>query len=238
MNGWIRGWVSLVLMVCGLLAVSRARALDPDRAIGQLSHVWYEDQLPQGTVLSIAQSKDGSIWLATYGGLVHHSGAEFDTIDPRVAPVLKSTAITAVYVDRDGTLWVGTLNDGLYRKRGRELEQVALPANIKSVFGIMQDRGGELWLTTNAGVARMGAMGFRLLGEESGFPPRGFYHAIVAEPARFGSEHRVALCAIAMGASSATRVWQRSMESVSIPSTAIVTAACGLHRLVAWVSAV
>lgn len=183
MNGWIRGWVSLVLMVCGLLAVSRARALDPDRAIGQLSHVWYEDQLPQGTVLSIAQSKDGSIWLATYGGLVHHSGAEFDTIDPRVAPVLKSTAITAVYVDRDGTLWVGTLNDGLYRKRGRELEQVALPANIKSVFGIMQDRGGELWLTTNAGVARMGAMGFRLLGEESGFPPRGFYHAIVADAA-------------------------------------------------------
>jgi len=171
------------LLVCGLLAVSPARALDPDRAIGQLTHVWYENQLPQGTVLSIAQSKDGSIWLTTYGGLVHHSGAEFDTIDPRVAPVLKSTAITALYVDRDGTLWVGTLNDGLYRRRGRELEPVALPANIKSVFGIMQDRGGALWLTTNAGVARMGAKGIRLLGEESGFPPRGFYHAIVADAA-------------------------------------------------------
>ena len=183
MNRWIRGWGSVVLVVYGLLAVSPARALDPDRAIGQLTHVWYEDQLPQGTVLSIVQSKGGSIWLATYGGLVHHSGAEFDTIDPRVSPALKSTAITAVYVDRDGTLWVGTLNDGLYRKRGRELESVALPANIKSVFGIMQDRGGVLWLTTNAGVARMGAKGFRLLGEESGFPPRGFYHAIVADTA-------------------------------------------------------
>ncbi|GGY17873.1 GGDEF domain-containing protein [Rhodanobacter panaciterrae] len=183
MNGWIRGWGSLVLAVCGLLAVSPARALDPDRAIGQLTHVWYENQLPQGTVLSIAQGKGGSIWLTTYGGLVHYSGAEFDTIDPRVAPVLKSTAITAVYVDRDGTLWVGTLNDGLYRRRGRELEPVALPASIKSVFGIMQDRGGALWLTTNAGVARMGANGIHLLGEESGFPPRGFYHAIVADAA-------------------------------------------------------
>jgi diguanylate cyclase (GGDEF)-like protein len=183
MNRWIRGWASLVLVVCGLLVFTPARALDPDRAIGQLTHVWYENQLPQGTVLSIAQGKGGSIWLATYGGLIHYSGAEFDTIDPRVSPVLKSTAITAVYVGRDGTLWVGTLNDGLYRKRGRELEPVALPANIKSVFGIMEDRGGALWLTTNAGVARMGTKGIRLLGEESGFPPRGFYHAIVADAA-------------------------------------------------------
>lgn len=170
-------------MLCGLLAITPARALDPDRAIGQLTHVWYENQLPQGTVLSIAQGKGGSIWLATYGGLVHYSGAEFDTIDPRVAPVLKSTAITAVYADREGTLWVGTLNDGLYRRRGRELEPVALPANIKGVFGIAQSRSGALWLTTNAGVVRMGAKGTRLLGEESGFPPRGFYHAIVADPA-------------------------------------------------------
>lgn len=183
MNCRVGGWGSLVLVVCGLLAFTPARALDPDRAIGQLTHVWYENQLPQGTVLSIAQRKDGSIWLATYGGLIRYSGAEFDNIDPRVAPVLKSTAITAVYVDRDGTLWVGTLNGGLYRSRGRELERVALPANIKSVFGIVEDQSGALWLTTNAGVARMGVKGIRLLGEESGFPPRGFYHSVVADAA-------------------------------------------------------
>ena len=181
MNRCIGGWGSLVLLLCGLLAVMPARALDPDRAIGQLTHVWYENQLPQGTVLSIAQGKHGSIWLATYGGLVHYSGAEFDTIDPRVAPVLKSTAVTAVHVDHAGTLWVGTLNDGLYRRQGRSLEPVALPANIKSVFGIVQSRSGALWLTTNAGVVRMDANGARLLGEGSGFPPRGFYRAIVAD---------------------------------------------------------
>ncbi|MEO5626305.1 MAG: hypothetical protein ABIQ70_09900 [Dokdonella sp.] len=56
---------SLVLVVCGLLAGSPAQALDPDRAIGQLTHVWYENELPQGTVLSIAQRNDGSLWLAT-----------------------------------------------------------------------------------------------------------------------------------------------------------------------------
>ena len=181
MSRRVGGWSWFVLIVCSFLAGSPARALDPDRAIGQLTHVWYENQLPQGTVLSIAQRKDGSIWLATYGGLVHYSGAEFDDIDPRLAPALKSTAITAVYVDRDGTLWIGTLNGGLYRSRGRELEPVALPANIKSVFGIVQSGNGALWLTTNAGVARMGASGILLLNEANGFPPRGFYRAIVAD---------------------------------------------------------
>ena len=176
-----RGWFVLGALLAGLLAGAPARALDPERAIGQLTHVWYENQLPQGTVLSITQHRDGAIWLATYGGLVHHSGAQFDTIDPRIAPALRSSAITAVHADRSGTLWVGTLNGGLYRGNLHTLEPVALPATIESVFGIVEDAAGSLWLTTNAGVARMDAAGLRLLDTDSGFPPRGFYRAVVAD---------------------------------------------------------
>lgn len=163
-----------------LLLGKPALALDPDRAIRQLPHVWYENQLPQSTVLSIAQRVDGSIWFATYGGLVHYSGAEFEGIDQRVAPVLRSSAVTAVDVDRRGTLWVGTLNGGLYRSKERELEEVPLPANMESVFGIVQDKAGSLWLTTNNGVARMDASGAHLFGAESGFPG-GFYRSMVAD---------------------------------------------------------
>ena len=177
----LRGGFAVLLALAGLLCGAPARALDADRAIGQLTHVWYENQLPQGTVLSITQHTNGSIWLATYGGLVHHSGAQFDSIDQRIAPALRSSAITAVHADRAGTLWVGTLNGGLYRGSLRTLEPVPLPTGIDSVFGIVEDRAGSLWLTTNAGVARMDAQGVRLLGTDSGFPPRGFYRAVVAD---------------------------------------------------------
>ncbi len=179
-NCHVRTLCSLVFAVCGLHSLP-ARALDPGRTIGQLTHVWYENQLPQGTVLSIAQGKNGSIWLATYGGLVHYSGAEFDSIDQRVAPALKSSAITALNVDEAGTLWVGTLNGGLYRKTKRALDRVHLPPSVESVFGIVHDRAGALWLTTNAGVVRMDPAGTILLGTDSGFPPRGFYRAIIAD---------------------------------------------------------
>ena len=177
-------WPAVFLLaVLVALLPSAARALDPDRAIGQFTHAWYENQLPQGTVLSITQRADGSLWLATYGGLVHHSGAGFDTLDPRSAPALKSSAITAVASDPDGTLWVGTLNGGLLRLKGRALEPVPLPEGIESVFGIVTDRSGALWLTTNAGVVRRAAGVATLLGKKDGFPPRGFYRAIVADPA-------------------------------------------------------
>lgn len=172
----------LVGALCALLLFP-AQALEARRAIGQFTHVWYENELPQGTVLSIAQQADGAIWLATYGGLARHSGAGFETIDPRVAPALKSSAITAVSADREGGLWVGTLNGGLYRRQGRTLEPVALPAGIESVFGIVNDTTGGLWLTTNAGVVRMANGTPRLLGDADGFPPRGFYRAIVADRA-------------------------------------------------------
>ncbi len=163
-----------------MLVGKPALALDPDRAVRQLSHVWYENQLPQSTVLSIAQHADGSIWLATYGGLARYSGAGFETIDRRNEPVLRSSAITALLEDRSGVLWVGTLNGGLYRTRGLKLEEVPLPVAIESVFGLAQDAAGAIWMTTNAGIVRSDASGAHLFGADSGFP-RGVYRAVISD---------------------------------------------------------
>lgn len=177
------GGALLLVWLCLLLACGAARALSPDRDIAHFSYVWYENQLPQGTVLAITQQANGALWMATYGGLVRHSGEGFEAIDPRVAPALRSSSITTVADDGQDGLWVGTLNGGLYRYRGHALAPVDLPAGIESVFGIVPDGAGGLWLTTNAGVVRMVEGQPRLLGDAEGFPPRGFYRAIVADAA-------------------------------------------------------
>ncbi|HEX6833267.1 MAG TPA: two-component regulator propeller domain-containing protein [Rudaea sp.] len=155
-----------------------AHALDSERAIRQFPHVWYENQLPQATVLSIVQRRDGSIWLATYAGLARYSGAEFEGIDRRTQPVLRSIAITALLEDHEGTLWIGTLNGGFYRARDDRFEEVPLGAPMDSVFGLVEDHSGALWLATNAGIARRDASGLHRI---DGFPPPP-YRALAADP--------------------------------------------------------
>ncbi len=183
----VRVVVSYVLgalsLLCLLAASPPASALDPDRPIGQFTHVWYENQLPQGTVLSLAQHADGALWLSTYAGLVRHSGEGFAVIDPRSDPVLRSSAITALAPDGGRGLWIGTLNGGLYHRLDRTLREVPLPAGATSVFGIVHDSSGALWLTTDAGVVRMVDGTARLLGDADGFPPRSFYRSIAADRA-------------------------------------------------------
>lgn len=160
-------WIACLSLLFG----GAAHALDPDRSIRQFTHTWYENQLPQSTVLSIVQRRDGSIWLATYAGLARYSGADFEGIDRRVEPALRSIAITSLFEDHTGTLWVGTLNGGLYRTRGEHLEEVALAAPLDSVFGIVEDHAGALWMATNTGIARRDASGLQVFGKERGFPP-------------------------------------------------------------------
>src|SRR5687768_1959134 len=144
---------STVLVLLAAFA-SSAGALDPSRAIPQYTHAWYQDQLPQNTVLGIAQRRDGSMWFATYSGLARYSGAEFRVIDRRSEAALESTAITALLEDAAGSLWVATLNGGLYvmAPDSDRPERVALPEPIESVFAVVQDTRGAIWLGTDAGV--------------------------------------------------------------------------------------
>ncbi len=167
---WVRGaWRAIV--GCALLALATpATALDPERAIQQYTHAWYREQLPQNTVLAIVQRRDGSMWFATYAGVARHSGAEFRVVDKRNASALQSAAITALLEDDAGTLWIATLNGGLYRIRGAgtTVEPVPLSPEVESVFAIAQDSGGSMWFGTNAGVVRRDARGLRRFGEADG----------------------------------------------------------------------
>jgi ligand-binding sensor domain-containing protein len=50
-----------------LLAGTRTPALDPNRSLNQFGHqIWLtENGLPQNTVQSIIQTRDGYLWLGT-----------------------------------------------------------------------------------------------------------------------------------------------------------------------------
>ena len=98
-----------------LLPSKLQASLDPSKSITQYVHdVWTtESGLSQNSVLAIAQTPDGYIWLGTEEGLLRFDGVRFVTFDKRNIPELQSEEVDALLVDHRGDLWVGTRGGGL-----------------------------------------------------------------------------------------------------------------------------
>ncbi|HZV34546.1 MAG TPA: two-component regulator propeller domain-containing protein, partial [Verrucomicrobiae bacterium] len=83
-------------------------------AVQYSSRAWQTDEgLPQNTVQTIAQTRDGYLWVGTPGGLARFDGLHFTVFDPQNTPALQNPSITALCETKDGTLWIGTAGNGL-----------------------------------------------------------------------------------------------------------------------------
>ena len=82
-----------------------------------------ENNLPNSTVTSIAQTRDGYLWVGTYNGLARFDGARFVTFDPVNKPELSQTRVQGLYLDANGTLWINTFRGGLTSYRAGVFRQ-------------------------------------------------------------------------------------------------------------------
>ncbi|WP_353068019.1 two-component regulator propeller domain-containing protein [Tunturibacter empetritectus] len=99
-----------------------------------------------GSIFSMAATRDGSIWLGTEGsGLFHlHHGV---TTPFSAAQGLTDGFVRAILEDRNGRIWVGTDN-GLFWIEGDRARQVdtAQFGNPLSVHALMEDSSGRVWV--------------------------------------------------------------------------------------------
>src|SRR5947209_6471099 len=97
------------------LAPSARASLDPSKAISQfIQQSWQNEQgLPENSVTSIAQTRDGYLWLGTESGLARFDGLRFTVYDKGSTSGLTGNLITSLLVDHQGTLWIGTHDGGL-----------------------------------------------------------------------------------------------------------------------------
>lgn len=88
----------------------------------------------------------GTLWLGTHAGLLQVDGDR--AIPAQLGDDLAHTGIEALYTDRDGVLWVGTV-DALYRwLPDKSLERLAEDdiARDPWVQAFFEDRAGNLWM--------------------------------------------------------------------------------------------
>lgn len=110
-----------------------------------------EQGLSQSTVYSIAQDKEGFIWLATQDGLNKYDGYEFSYYRNEIdnPNSLMHNLVRTVFVDSENNLWAGT-QAGL-SKYDPELDQFTSPySNLKDgpIWSIYEDHENNLLVAT------------------------------------------------------------------------------------------
>jgi ligand-binding sensor domain-containing protein/signal transduction histidine kinase len=146
-------------------------ALDPNRSLKEFGHqTWLtENGLPQNTVQSIVQTRDGYLWIGTQEGLARFDGLNFTVFDKENTPAFKSNDIRFLHEDQQGRLWISTSYGLVCRHDGQFTsftENEGLPDN--SLGPVVEDTNGNVWIGTGGGLSRFENGNFKTLTVEQG----------------------------------------------------------------------
>lgn len=156
---WIRILSAVILLavfVAGFCAGSaRSQSRSDDALRYSPRHGWsIENGLPQNSVHDLLQSRDGALWIATFGGLARFDGHEFEIFSVANTPELGSSFLTCLLEDSRGRLWIGSANGSLACRTGHSFRgygpEHGLPKGEIWELGEMPD--GTIVIACGAGL--------------------------------------------------------------------------------------
>ncbi|MFZ0533721.1 MAG: two-component regulator propeller domain-containing protein [Anaerolineales bacterium] len=137
-----------------------------NQATGNFSHYQHDVNDPlslsDNNVRVIYEDSTGVLWVGTFGGidLLDNQTNHFTVYhhDPNNMQSLSNDMVNCIFEDQNGTVWVGTFGGGL-NSFDRTTQSFAhytskdgLPDD--TVYGILTDPNGALWLSTNKGLSK------------------------------------------------------------------------------------
>ena len=114
-----------------------------------------ESGLPSNDIRALAEGPGGRLWIGTSHGLAFRQ-------EGRITPLkLPSGSLTRIilclHVEDDGLLWSGTLGGGLIRLKDGSATAITMKEGFpdSTIYRILDDGLGFLWLTSNRGVFKV-----------------------------------------------------------------------------------
>jgi signal transduction histidine kinase/ligand-binding sensor domain-containing protein len=148
---WTAAALGAAWLQCVFVQAGGAASL-PVAAAGQsfLVDVWQtEEGLPKSSVSSIAQTRDGYLWVGTLNGLVRFDGLRMTTCRLRELVGPRGDRIASLWCRGSGELWVSTAGGGLARLAEGKFSAVAATKEGGPFDGwhriVAEDLEGGLW---------------------------------------------------------------------------------------------
>ncbi len=127
-----------------LAALLLASSASHGQQLTQYSHTAWrlQDGVLDASPVSIAQTRDGFLWIGTLNGLVRFDGVNFKSWNDHIQE-LHTCCAYSLLGSSDGSLWIGT-GGGLARLRGDKLS--AVTKSDARYNSIIEDRKGRIWV--------------------------------------------------------------------------------------------
>jgi len=117
---------------------------------------WNTDNgLPQNTVRTILQTRDGFLWFGSQDGLVRFDGVKFVTFNTANTKGLGSNRFTCLFEDTAGRLWAGTEDGGLIKYQNGVFKSYGTNDGLPndSIHAIRNRDNGHILILTSKGIA-------------------------------------------------------------------------------------
>jgi signal transduction histidine kinase/ligand-binding sensor domain-containing protein len=151
----VRHIIVLIIANTFWAATATAQTMSRTDVFGRYQQVhWQErDGLPQNSVIAIATTRDGYVWVGTYEGAARFDGVRFTLFSPSTTTGIGNSFVTSLLERRDGDLWLATYGGGVSRLSGGRFTQYARRDGLSSdfVWCLFEDHAGTLWIGTDGG---------------------------------------------------------------------------------------
>ena len=129
-------------------------------------HCWCQDRhvqwpLPEGfsggsAYEPIIEDSQGTVWLGGRGRVLRFRDGQFASAD--LPPDLAEAPVTALFEDREGSLWVGTLGGDLMRFQDSAVTSIGRTEGLAGdiVNAVLSEANGDVWAhSMNAGITHL-----------------------------------------------------------------------------------
>ena len=115
-------------------------------------------RLGSNNIRSILLNKNNELFLATSAGLYTLNTASRKAQRVRLTGAIKEPFITQILKDKNGNIWIGTVNQGVFNiTLNHKIEKYNTYNGLKNnnIYGILENQSQhEIWISTNAGISR------------------------------------------------------------------------------------
>jgi len=170
-NGLVNNFVRAILQTRdGALWIATDEGLSRIED-GTIRNFRMENGLAYFSVRALAEDASGDMWIGTDRGLSHlrrsaGDGGKEKFVQDEATRALRDEKVFAILASKDGAVWFGTRNGGLYVLRpevaghnGKRLSHLTTKDGLASdsVYSILEDGWERLWIGSPNGISRMNA---------------------------------------------------------------------------------